>query len=122
MTPSLAEACFAVGHVKKHLLRLQCCLFLLLKRVEALNMVSSAVESCTCCTETEDHLYKMAITQDRPTDAGCRDVGFLDIEDCCGFGWQEVHCFVPSSTAHRQAKTEDDWSEGLLCTHISLSF
>lgn len=71
-------------------------------------MVSSAEESSTRCTETEDHLSKTAITQDRPTDAGSMAIGFLDIEDCHGLGWQVVHCFVPSSAAGRQAKTEGD--------------
>lgn len=71
-------------------------------------MVTSAEESSARCTETEDHLSKMAITQGRLTDAGSKAIGFLDVEDCRGPGWQEVQCFVPSSAACRQAKTEDD--------------
>lgn len=109
MTPSLAEACFAVGHVKDtHLDFSSACLFWGAREGLSFDMISSAEESSTCCTETENCLSKTAVIQDRPTDTGSRAIGFLDAEGCHGLGWQEVHCSVPSSAVCRQAKTEDD--------------
>lgn len=67
-------------------------------------MVSSAEESSAHCIETEDHFYKGDITQDRPTDAGSRAVGLLEVEDYHGLGWQEVHCFVPRSAGLHAGK------------------
>lgn len=63
-----------------------------LRRLEAL-MVSSAEEPSAPCTESEDHLSKMAIRQDRPTEAGSRATGSVDMEECHDLGWPEVHGF-----------------------------
>lgn len=64
----------------------------LLRRVEAL-MVSPAEEPSAPCTESEGHLSKMSITQDRPTEADSRATGAVGMEECSGLGWQEVHGF-----------------------------